>query len=75
MGIQIALRHQTHYRYKEPISLGPQVIQLRPALHCRTPILHYSLDVTPTEHLLNCNWTCIIIVWRVSFFRKRRVSS
>lgn len=53
MGIQIALRHQTHYRYKEPISLGPQVIQLRPALHCRTPILHYSLDVTPTEHLLN----------------------
>jgi uncharacterized protein (DUF2126 family) len=53
MGIQIALRHQTHYRYEKAISLGPQVIQLRPALHCRTPILSYSLDVTPSEHLLN----------------------
>jgi uncharacterized protein (DUF2126 family)/transglutaminase-like putative cysteine protease len=29
------------------------VIQLRPALHCRTPILSYSLDVTPSEHILN----------------------
>jgi transglutaminase-like putative cysteine protease len=26
---------------------------LRPAPHCRTPILSYSLDVTPAEHLLN----------------------
>ena len=29
------------------------MIQLRPALHCRTPILSYSLDVTPSEHILN----------------------
>jgi uncharacterized protein (DUF2126 family)/transglutaminase-like putative cysteine protease len=29
------------------------VIQLHPALHCRTPILSYSLDVTPSEHRLN----------------------
>jgi uncharacterized protein (DUF2126 family)/transglutaminase-like putative cysteine protease len=28
------------------------VIQLRPAPHCRTPILSYSLNVTPAEHLL-----------------------
>ncbi len=53
MGIQIALTHQTRYRYERAISLGPQVIQLRPALHCRTPILSYSLDVTPSEHILN----------------------
>jgi uncharacterized protein (DUF2126 family)/transglutaminase-like putative cysteine protease len=53
MGIQIALNHRTLYRYEKAISLGPQVIQLRPALHCRTPILSYSLDVTPSEHILN----------------------
>jgi len=53
MGIKVALSHRTHYRYEKAISLGPQFIQLRPALHCRTPILSYSLDVTPSEHLLN----------------------
>jgi uncharacterized protein (DUF2126 family)/transglutaminase-like putative cysteine protease len=53
MGIKVALNHRTIYRYEKPISLGPQVIQLRPALHCRTPILSYSLDVTPLEHILN----------------------
>jgi len=53
MGIQVALNHRTCYRYEKAISLGPQVIQLRPALHCRTPILSYSLDVTPSEHILN----------------------
>jgi uncharacterized protein (DUF2126 family)/transglutaminase-like putative cysteine protease len=53
MGIQIALNHRTRYRYEKAISLGPQVIQLRPALHCRTPILSYSLDIFPSRHLLN----------------------
>ncbi len=53
MGIQVALNHRTLYRYEKAISLGPQVIQLRPAMHCRTPILSYSLDVTPSDHVLN----------------------
>src|SRR5271165_1745353 len=53
MGIQIALRHQTNYRYDTAVSLGPQIIRLRPALHCRTPILSYSLDVIPSEHSLS----------------------
>ncbi|HTG15079.1 MAG TPA: transglutaminase family protein, partial [Blastocatellia bacterium] len=53
MGIQIALNHRTLYRYGKPIFLGPQVIQLRPAPHCRVPILSYSLDVTPKSYLLN----------------------
>ena len=53
MGIQVALNHRTHYRYDRAIFLGPQVIQLRPALHCRTPILSYTLNVTPSEHILN----------------------
>ncbi len=53
MGIQIALHHQTRYQYDKAISLGPQVIQLRPAPHCRTAILSYSLEVTPVDHILN----------------------
>jgi len=52
MGIQVALNHRTQYRYDKAVSLGPQVIQLRPAPHCRTPILSYSLSVTPSDHLL-----------------------
>ena len=53
MSIQVALNHRTQYRYDKAVSLGPQVIRLRPAPHCRTPILSYSLSVTPAEHLLN----------------------
>ena len=53
MSIQVALNHRTQYRYDKPVSIGPQVIRLRPAPHCRTPILSYSLRVTPAGHLLN----------------------
>jgi uncharacterized protein (DUF2126 family)/transglutaminase-like putative cysteine protease len=53
MSIQVALRHRTHYRYDKMISLGPQTVQLRPAPHCRTPILSYSLLVTPADRILN----------------------
>jgi len=53
MGIQVALNHRTQYRYDKAVSVGPQVIRLRPAPHCRTPILGYSLSVTPSGHLLN----------------------
>jgi len=53
MSMQVVLNHRTRYRYDKAVSLGPQVIQLRPAPHCRTPILSYSLNVTPAEHLLN----------------------
>jgi uncharacterized protein (DUF2126 family)/transglutaminase-like putative cysteine protease len=53
MRIQVALNHRTQYRYDKAVFLGPQVIQLRPAPHCRTPILSYSLSVTPANHLLN----------------------
>ena len=53
MGIQVALNHRTQYRYDKAVVLGPQVIQLRPAPHCRTPILSYSLEITPADNILN----------------------
>ncbi len=53
MGIQVALNHRTQYRYEKAVSVGPQVIRLRPAPHCRTPILSYSLNVIPAGHLLH----------------------
>ena len=53
MSIRVALNHRTRYRYDKAVSVGPQVIRLRPAPHCRTPILSYSLGVTPTGHLLH----------------------
>ncbi|MBT8340760.1 MAG: transglutaminase family protein [Desulfatitalea sp.] len=53
MGIHVALNHKTSYRYDRRIGLSPQIVRLRPAPHCRTPILGYSMTVTPGEHFLN----------------------
>jgi transglutaminase-like putative cysteine protease len=53
MAIRVALNHKTSYRYHQDVWLSPQVVRLRPAPHCRTPILSYSLKVTPKHHFIN----------------------
>ena len=53
MSIHVALKHVTHYRYDRRVGLSPQVVRLRPAPHCRTNILSYSLRVEPGDHFIN----------------------
>jgi len=51
--IHVALSHVTRYRYDRRVSLSPQIVRLRPAPHCRTPVLSYSLNVAPQNHFIN----------------------
>ncbi len=53
MSIRVSLHHTTLYRYDRKVTLLPQVVRLRPAPHCRTPVLSYSLKIEPHEHFLN----------------------
>ena len=53
MTIRVALHHKTTYTYDRLVSLSPQVIRLRPAPHCRTPIISYSIKVSPDKQFFN----------------------
>lgn len=53
MTLRVALTHKTEYEYDRKINLAPHVIRLRPAPHNRTPIVSYSLKVSPEDHFLN----------------------
>ena len=53
MTIKVALEHHTTYRFDRSVGIGPHVIRLRPAPHCRTPIEAYSLTIRPSEHFIN----------------------
>jgi uncharacterized protein (DUF2126 family)/transglutaminase-like putative cysteine protease len=53
MSISVSLEHRTTYTFDRPTSLGPHLIRLRPAPHCRTPISAYSLRISPADHYVN----------------------
>ena len=53
LSIHVALNHRTSYRYDRLVGLSPQLVRLRPAPHCRTPILSYSLHISPRPHFIN----------------------
>ncbi|WP_341304896.1 transglutaminase family protein [Pseudomonas sp. TMP25] len=53
MAIRVALHHKTTYHYDRRVGLSPHEVRLRPAPHARTPILSYSLSVTPEKHFIN----------------------
>jgi transglutaminase-like putative cysteine protease len=53
VSIHVALGHITHCKYDRLLTLGPQVVRLRPAPHSRTKVLSYSLTIEPTGHFMN----------------------
>jgi len=53
MAIHVALNHVTHYQYDRLVNLGPQVVRLRPAPHCRSKVLSYSQKIEPAQHFIN----------------------
>ena len=53
MAIIAGITHLTHYTYDRPVTLGPQIIRLRPAPQGRTRVISHSLKVSPQPHFVN----------------------
>ncbi|MEY2600271.1 MAG: hypothetical protein RLZZ142_2530 [Verrucomicrobiota bacterium] len=67
MAIHVALNHRTVYQYDRFVRHAPHVVRLRPAPHCRTRILSYSLKVAGGEFFINwqqdpfSNWNARLV--------------
>ena len=53
MSIRVAIFHQTRYSYTPNATLGPHIVRLRPAPHCRANVIGYSLNIQPDCHFIN----------------------
>lgn len=53
MAILVSIKHDTHYKYDRLVNMGPHVIRLKPAPHCRTKIHSYSMKIEPENHFVN----------------------
>ncbi len=53
MAIRVALHHKTSYQFDRLINVSPHEVRLKPAAHARTPIMAYSLTVTPEQHFIH----------------------
>lgn len=53
MAIDVKLHHRTAYRYDQLVNMSPHLIRLRPATHCRTPIVAYSMKIEPEGQWVN----------------------
>ena len=53
MSIKVQLKHKTHYRFDRAVVASPHEIRLRPALHSRTPVSGYALEIRPKNHFIH----------------------
>ncbi len=67
MSIHAALVHRTRYTYDRLVEHGPHVVRLRPAPHCKTHVLSYSLKTTGGQVFTNwqqdpfSNWNARLV--------------
>jgi uncharacterized protein (DUF2126 family)/transglutaminase-like putative cysteine protease len=53
VSIKVQLKHKTHYRFDRAVVATPHEIRLKPAVHNRTPVSGYALEVLPKNHFIH----------------------